>query len=640
MAEITRKAAKPGETGLFVKLRDGKAEITCGRECEFRRGLGIVKQWEAEGRTEGETRESPAFAHLTYMIDCSRNAVPSIPFLHGLIDYLAFLGYDRLMLYTEDTYEIEGRPYFGWMRGRYSQEDVRALDAYAAERGIALVPCIQTLAHLNTMFHWRAFEPLRDTADILNCADERTYSLIEDMIRTWAGTIRSRVINVGMDESEMLGRGRYLAAKGYEDTFDIMIRHLTRVLAICEKYGFHAMMWSDMFFKLLGDGTYLGSAGSGDDADAAAKEKLAKIRSRIPADVELIYWDYDTTSANVYDGMMDRHQLLTDHVGFAGGAWKWSGYAPLTSHSLLAGSVALDACRRHGITNVIVTGWGDDGGEASQMSVLPVLTAYAEYDYTQNTAPAALAARLHAGTGEYFDDLVNLELPNLVPGNPAPGKLRCGVAKSVLYNDPLLGIYDYHLGADWPAWFGKCRAEFHAAAAKGTPRADIYETMEQLSAVLEKKADIGFFLRKAYLAGDLEKLEKLAEEALSAADDADAFREALYRQWTKENRPQGFEVLEIRLAGVAARLRRTNDRIRAYLDGTLPELPELAEARLSLGTPGDPAAGAAGVCDSTASGRTVTSGNTAEPKENAAESQVPEIVPNMWWSGHVTAGNA
>ena len=37
------------------------------------------------------------------------------------------------MLYTEDTYEVDGQPYFGYMRGRYSKEEMKEIDDFAAE---------------------------------------------------------------------------------------------------------------------------------------------------------------------------------------------------------------------------------------------------------------------------------------------------------------------------------------------------------------------------------------------------------------------------------------------------------------------------------------------------------------------------
>ena len=53
------------------------------------------------------------FKRLCFMIDCSRNAVMNVDNLKSWIDILQNLGFNSLMLYTEDTYEVNGHPYFG-----------------------------------------------------------------------------------------------------------------------------------------------------------------------------------------------------------------------------------------------------------------------------------------------------------------------------------------------------------------------------------------------------------------------------------------------------------------------------------------------------------------------------------------------
>ena len=96
-----------------------------------------------------------SFNKLGVMIDCSRNAVMSVPTLKRWIDITASLGYNMLMLYTEDTYEVDNQPYFGYLRGRYTQDELREIDAYAESMGVELVPCIQTLAHLAQFLQWQ-----------------------------------------------------------------------------------------------------------------------------------------------------------------------------------------------------------------------------------------------------------------------------------------------------------------------------------------------------------------------------------------------------------------------------------------------------------------------------------------------------
>lgn len=91
------------------------------------------------------------------MLDCSRDAVRTVKTVKKLADIMQKLDFNTLMLYTEDTYEIDTQPYFGYLRGRYTKDELREIDAYCAEKGIELIPCIQTLAHLNGIVDWEVY---------------------------------------------------------------------------------------------------------------------------------------------------------------------------------------------------------------------------------------------------------------------------------------------------------------------------------------------------------------------------------------------------------------------------------------------------------------------------------------------------
>ncbi|WP_287714237.1 beta-N-acetylhexosaminidase [Blautia sp.] len=562
-----------GASGLSLRLDGNTARITYSRTTEFFRGLGIIKEWINENRQSAAKEEHPAFEHLTYMADCSRNAVCSPDFLKKLLVKLSLMGYDRLMLYTEDTYEVEGYPYFGHFRGRYSRQELRELDRFASSLGIEMVPCIQTLAHLNAIFRWPAFEQVHDTGDILLCKSEDTYRLIEAMIRTWSETFQSRIINIGMDEAEMIGRGAYLNRFGYEERIDIMERHLHRVLEICEKYGYTAMMWSDMFFKMISGGEYYGKE----------FHITEEIKKKIPANVELLYWDYYSRDEETYEQMMKYHRELAPNVGFAGGAWKWNGYAPLLNHSMQVSRLALRQCQKHGITNVLVTGWGDDGGEASQSSVLPVLSLFAEYDYTRSVNDCDLAPRLLACTGAVLQDFLKLDLPNLTPGNLLPGKMSAAPAKYLLYQDVLMGIYDCHVDIQsFPKHYRRCAEEFRLIAEKGGEYACVFRTLQRLSEVLAAKAVLGIKAKAAYEAEDRAALFETADACINTAGLVDQFKNALQDQWFRENKSFGYDVLDIRLGGLKERLRSCAARMRDYAEGKIICIEELEERRLPL----------------------------------------------------------
>ena len=89
-----------------------------------------------------------AFKRFGVMLDMSRNAVMKPAALKEFASELAKMGYNTLLMYTEDTYEIPDEPYFGHMRGRYTREELRDLVAFCKTLGMEVIPCIQTLAHL------------------------------------------------------------------------------------------------------------------------------------------------------------------------------------------------------------------------------------------------------------------------------------------------------------------------------------------------------------------------------------------------------------------------------------------------------------------------------------------------------------
>lgn len=497
------------------------------------------------------------------MIDCSRNAVMNVATIKKWVDLLKRMGYDTLMLYTEDTYEVDHQPYFGHQRGRYTKQELKELDAYCVKKGIELIPCIQTLAHLNCMFKWgKSYGEIRDCDDILLIGAEKTYQLIRDMFATLSECFSSKRIHIGMDEAYNVGLGKYLREHGYEECFGIIQSHLHKVCEIAAEYELQPMIWSDMFCKLA-----LGS----EDYYKGGDPEIIRKKADLPENISLVYWDYYSKDYDHYEKMLKVNQAFGKEVIFAGGAWTWKGFAPDNQFSIEALTPAIRACRDQNISNFFITLWGDDGGECSRAGALPALYR-ASCMIHGNSEEEEIRKGFQELTGMDIEDFMLLEQADWL-GQSQAGK----IAKTLLYNDPLIGSCDYMIRGGEDQHYQELKEKLKKVQKTETYEG-MFSYMEALCDVLSVKSELGVRTRKAYLAKDNETLRGLAEkEYRLAIEKVEAFHEIYQCWWMSENKPQGFEVQDLRLGGLQQRLKSCQSRLLSYCEGKLENIPELEE---------------------------------------------------------------
>jgi hypothetical protein len=560
-------------TGIRIAVDGARAIIEYEKEHQLIRALSRLVDFVRRGEN-GEIKELPVYEQLGFMVDCSRNAVLHDEGYKVLIRHLALMGYSAVQLYTEDTYELEQYPYFGYLRGRYTGKQICEMDQYAALFGIELVPCIQTLAHLGQALKWQAHAPLVDVQDILLIDESRTYELIDQMFAFMSANVRSRRINIGMDEAHMMGLGKYLDKHGYHERSSLMLKHFGTVMEIARKYGYRTMMWSDMFFRLASAGEYY-------DAESPISPELIQL---IPEDVTLVYWDYYSETQEKYDGMLRKHKQLSENIGFAGGAWKWMGFAPNNEFSRGVSLLAHDSCVKHGIRDILVTAWGDNGAEASVYSVLPSLQLWAELCYTGCPEEKYIRERFSTCTQGNYDDFMALDSANLVPGNPAPGGCSVNPAKYLLYQDILCGLFDRHVIPDaYSEHYRKSAENMEQAISRNPAWQSLFAVQASLCRVLELKSEIGLSVRNAYRRGDLPALTHFAAVTLPELSGlARRFIEDYHVQWEMENKVFGLDVFDLRMGGMLQRIETVIHRLNRYAGGKLEQIPELEEELLTF----------------------------------------------------------
>jgi len=574
-ADVTVEVIHVNESILSVSLDRNNATIRFGGgRARFFRGLATLVGWMKNGERENQITETPLFDTNGAMVDMSRNAVMKVSSVKAMLRKLALMGMNMFMLYTEDTYEIEGRPYFGYMRGRYTKEELKELDAYAGKLGIEIIPCIQVLGHLATHLQWKAASPYRDTANAMLVGADATYELIDDMIKTVRECFTSRRIHIGMDETHDLGIGAYLAKNGYRERQDIYFDHLERVIKQVRSHGLEPMMWSDMFFRMAGK--ELPGYGDYDERVEFTDDTIEKV----PKGIQQVFWDYYRPRESFYDINLKKHEkVFGKGTVFAGGVWMWSGHCPLYSRSLKNTVPALDACKKNGVREVLATVW-HNGSESNLMLALAGLAWYADYDYSGAYEEKRVRKCFENACGVSYDDMMLCELPEYPDGGDI-----C-LTRALLYNDPLVGLVDKHIeGLEMGGYYTDLTERLEASKEDKGIFGAAYDVICKLSALLENKADFGVRLKTAYDDDDRERLSDMLDECDTVIEKLKALKRAHKAAWMEYNKPFGWEIHDIRYGGLEARFETVRERLDGYLKGEIDAIEELEAERLFINGP-------------------------------------------------------
>lgn len=545
---------------------DGKSvTLTWAAPIQFYRAVSLIPL----PLTACSIREKARFQSSGIMFDCSRNAVLKPQALRFFFRKMALMGLNLGMMYTEDTYEVPGQPFFGYKRGRYTYDELKALDDYASLFGIELCPCIQTLGHLKRILHWPAYHHLRDNDEVLLADLDETYELLDQMIHAATAPYRSKRIHLGMDEAYGVGLGAHLARYGYEDPHSVIGRHLSRVLGICDKYGLHAMMWSDMYFHL--DGRNYHSPGLPSE----------KAKAAVDPRITLMYWDYYQPKEEAYADALYKHAQFPAPTVFAGGIWTWIGPAPDYPTTLQNTVSGLTACAKANIPLALATAWGDNGGECNLTAALLGLQLYGELTFRPDYDEDELARRFrrccHADAQAFLD----LSLLNYMPGmkdNPSDPVNAC---KFMLYQDPLIQLFEADTaGYAMAEHFGSLVTRYARYALENPDYALLFDFYTALANALALKCVWHEQAGDAVRSRNREQAAALADGIPATVEALDTLRVVWRRLWESTNKPNGFEIIEVRMGGIAARMATAGEKMRAFALGQVDTIPELEEQAL------------------------------------------------------------
>jgi hypothetical protein len=339
------------------------------------------------------------------------------------------------------------------------------------------------------------------------------------------------------------------------------------------------MMWSDMYFRVeTKNNAYY------DEATVIRDETKAKI----PKEVELVFWHYGEHH-HCDDYMLKKHNELGRNVIFAGGNWGWIGHFPEHNYMMSTSRFSLDACRNNNVREAMLTIWCNDNAECDTFANLFGLSYFAELCYDKDLTDEKAKARFEACSGGSWDLFYKMSYyhNDFENSNDYPNYSHRFLGKPLFWQDVLAGLYDTHL-------FNKKMSghyEYARDQYKDYPRdsrwAYLYEYAYRAFDYMATKTKIAETLVPAYKSGDKGTLLVIATQLLPELKRKTEALHAWHKEtWFRNNKVLGWQNLDVRYAGVAARCDTAMMMIKAYLNGEISEIEELEEERLHKGLSG------------------------------------------------------
>jgi hexosaminidase len=297
---------------------------------------------------ELELQDFPDFPERGVMLDVSRDKVPTLGTLRALIDRLASWKINQLQLYLEHSFAYAGHEQVWQNASPYTPEEMRELDAYAAERHIELVPNQNSFGH---MHRWLVHEPYRQLAECpdgfdhpwnwtrepygLCATDPGSLALLEDLYDQLLPNFRSRRFNVGLDETIDLGHGRSKSACEARGTERVYLEFLKAVHERVRARGHRMMFWGDIIVK------------------------RPELIAELPRDAIALEWGYEAD--HPFPDHLQRFAQAGLEFYVCPGTSSWNSIAGRSENAILNLARAASAGFRAGASGLLTTDWGDHG---------------------------------------------------------------------------------------------------------------------------------------------------------------------------------------------------------------------------------------------------------------------------------------
>jgi hypothetical protein len=470
-----------------------------------------------------EIEDHPDLAVRGVMLDISRDKVPTMATLRGLIDLLVSWKINQLQLYTEHTFAYRAHPDVWAAASPMTAEEIRELDAYCRERFVELVPNQNSFGHLERWFTHARYRPLAETDGGIElpwgeitkhpfslAPSTEALAFLDGLFGELLPNFTSTRFNVGCDETYDLGLGKSRARVEQAGRPRVWLDFVREIHALAGRHGRSLQVWGDTV------------------------RHHPELLAELPRDITILDWGYDRERSLAPTAARLAEAGQPFYV--CPGTSSWTSLTGRTDNAVANILDAVEAAHRHGAAGVLVTDWGDGGHWQHQpISYLGFAwTAALAWSLDANRGldlPRALDrfAFRTSGLGQIAWDLGNTYLkPGFRRGN-----------SSILY-----WFYTATLAEMRGSWLPRIKYGPEVFLDDAAVRRGMLETVEWIDAVLAPLAGVDDELLRREFAHAGAMARHAARRVLGAPGldtELDELGRELVALWPMRNRPGGMQ---------------------------------------------------------------------------------------------------
>ena len=370
---ITINANLPNHDSYSLKLSKGQILLIGKNLNALRYGKQTLAQILDFAEIESqplpiiEINDWADFERRGYMLDVSRDKVPTMKSLYTLIDQLAEWRINELQLYTEHTFAYRNHAVVWQNASPLTAAEIQQLDIYCLKKGIDLVPNQNSFGHMENWLKHDNYLHLCECET--NCktiwgsrkrtalapTEPESMQLMQELYSELLPNFSSKYANIGGDETVELGLGKSKTLSDKIGKGQVYLDFLKKLNAEVNKNGKLTQFWGDIVLnhpELIPD---------------------------IPKNMTALVWGYNATYP--FDENLKKfHDAGLDYY-VCPGTSTWRSEIGRNHNAFLNLENAALAGVKHYAKGYLITDWGDFGHFQPKSVSYPSMVLGANYSW-------------------------------------------------------------------------------------------------------------------------------------------------------------------------------------------------------------------------------------------------------------------